>query len=116
MADFKWEDFRSRLPSRGTVFRVLSISFGVALLLVLVTGIYVYRQSVGRFQLRRLSLPTRIYADYTPLRAGVAMAQDDLLEKLDRLGYRETENPAEAGEYSKGGGGVTIFARPFRHP
>lgn len=106
----------SRLPSRRTVFRTLTIGAGVFLLAFLLLGVWVYRQSVGHFQLRRLSLPTRIYADYTPLRSGVAMQQDDLLEKLDRLGYREVKSLSQAGEWAKGEGGLDIYTREFTHP
>src|SRR5688500_17495848 len=109
-------DFRSRLPTRRTVFRVISIS--VLVLLVGFVGmlLYVYRTSIGHFQLRRLSLPTRIYADYTPLEAGTAVGTDDLLEKLDRLGYREVEKLSQPGDYVLAKGGIDIHTRPFEHP
>src|SRR5690348_16116617 len=74
-------------PKRRTVFRVISWTVGIGALLLLILGIWIYRESVGRFQVRKLRLPTRIYADYTPLVAGNALQADDLLEKLDRLGY-----------------------------
>jgi penicillin-binding protein 1B len=109
-------DFRSRLPTRRTVFRVISISALVLLVTFTALALYVYKESVGRFQLRRLSLPTRIYADYTPLRPGIPMPKDDLLEKLDRLGYRQTEKVAQAGDYSAKGNEVQIFTRGFQHP
>jgi len=97
-----------KLPTRRTVFRVLGISFIV--LLVLVGGLtaYVYKQSVGRFELRRLSLPTRVYADYTPLRAGAALAPDDVLEKLDRLGYHGAQTLAQPGDFIQGKGSLDI--------
>jgi penicillin-binding protein 1B len=41
---------------------------------------------------------------------------DDLLEKLDRLGYREVERLAKPGEYLRGDGGVDIYTRAFAHP
>lgn len=109
-------NFTPRLPRRATVFRTLTITAGVVLLAVIALGFYVYKESVGRFQVRRLSLPTRIYADYTPLRPGVPMQRDDLLEKLDRLGYRETKSLNDAGEYVAGRGAVDIYTRAFRHP
>ena len=79
-------NFTPRLPRRRTVFRIISISVLVLILLVAGMLLYVYRMSVGHFQLRRLSLPTRIYADYVPLQEGLPIRADDLLEKLDRLG------------------------------
>ena len=74
-------NFTSRLPKRGTVFRVISIGFLALVAVVLVMGIYVYRTSVGHFQLRKLSLPTRIYADYVPLQAGLT------IDTVHRTGY-----------------------------
>jgi penicillin-binding protein 1B len=109
-------DWRSRLPKRRTVFRVISWSVGAFLVLFLVLGIWVYRTSVGRFQIRKLRLPTRIYADFTPLRPAQPMQTDDLLEKLDRLGYREAERLTQPGDYHRSENGVDIYTRAFTHP
>jgi penicillin-binding protein 1B len=114
MVDFA--KLRARMPRRGTIFRVLSIGFGSLLLLFLILGIWVYRQSVSRFEVRKLSLPTRVYADYTPLAAGTPMQADDLLEKLDRLGYREAKALAQPGDFTARKGEIDIYTREFRHP
>ena len=90
--------FNAHLPRRRTVFQVISISVAVILALILGLTLYVYKQSVGKFEIRRLSLPTRVYADMTPLRAGLVLSRDDLLEKLDRLGYRSA--PAIGSSWS----------------
>jgi penicillin-binding protein 1B len=108
--------FSPRLPRRRTVFRVLSIAVIVFFVAIAALGLYVYKQSVGKFELRRLSLPTRIFADYTPLRAGVSMSPDDVLEKLDRLGYRNVGQLAQEGDYVAGKGAIAIFTRAFTHP
>jgi penicillin-binding protein 1B len=107
---------RFRRLTRRTVFRTISWTVGIGLLLLVALGIWVYRSAVGRFEVRRLRLPTRIYADYTPLTNGAVLQTDDLLEKLDRLGYREAEHPSQAGEYARSAEGVDIFTRAFRHP
>jgi penicillin-binding protein 1B len=107
---------RRRLPARRTVFKVISWTVGGILLLLLIAGIWVYRESVGRFQVRRLRLPTRIYADITPIRPGTAISADDLLEKLDRLGYREAERIAQPGDFLRGDEGIDIYTRAFNHP
>jgi penicillin-binding protein 1B len=107
---------KRRLPRRRTVFRVISWTVGIMFVLLVIAGIWVYRESVGRFQVRRLRLPTRIYADYTPLQAGVPMRPDDLLEKLDRLGYREAERLAKPGDFLRADGAVDIYTRAFNHP
>jgi penicillin-binding protein 1B len=107
---------RFRIPQRRTIFRTLSWGSAVVAVLVLVLGIWIYRSAVGRFQLRKLRLPTRIYADYTPLTAGVPLQADDLLEKLDRLGYREAERLQQPGDYLRDGNDVDIYTRAFEHP
>jgi penicillin-binding protein 1B len=106
-----------RLPPRRTIFRIISWTVGALLAITVILGIWVYRESVGRFQVRRLRLPTRIYADYTPLTAGAVLQRDDLLEKLDRLGYRTVERLASPGEYLRGEGDtLDIYTRAFTHP
>lgn len=107
---------QARLPSRGTLFRALTIGAGGFLVAILGIAVWVYRESVGRFEVRRVSLPTRIYADSMPLRPDTPLQQDDLLEKLDRLGYREAEVLQQAGEYRSDGKTVDIFTRAFTHP
>ena len=101
-------------PTRRTVFRVISWTVGSLLVLLVILGIWIYRESVGRFQVRRLRLPTRIYADAVPLQPGMPLQLDDLLEKLDRLGYRESERPAQPGEFKRDGSSVDIYTRAFR--
>ncbi|HSY52388.1 MAG TPA: PBP1A family penicillin-binding protein [Thermoanaerobaculia bacterium] len=108
--------FNARLPSRRTVFQVLSISTVVVLVAIAILTLYVYKQSVGKFEIRRLSLPTRIYTDYTPLRGGVILGPDDLVEKLSRLGYRQVTALSQSGDYVPGRGQFDIYTRSFTHP
>jgi penicillin-binding protein 1B len=110
-------DFTPRLPSRHTVFRTIGIVFAVGVVAILILGVYVYKQSVGKFELRRLSLPTRVFADAIPLRPGATLSEDDLLEKLDRLGYREAKSGvAQPGDFARGGSQIDVFLRAFVHP
>jgi penicillin-binding protein 1B len=105
---------RFRRPSRRTVFRAISWTVGAFIVLLLILGVWIYRESVGRFQVRRLRLPTRIYADYMPLATGNALQTDDLLEKLDRLGYREAEALGQPGQFKRDGGTIDIYTRAFQ--
>ena len=107
---------RSRLPKRRTVFQVLSLSVVIVLVAIAALTLWVYRQSVGKFEIRRLSLPTRIYADYTPLKANLVLSPDDLIEKLDRLGYRPASPLSQPGDYVNGKGQIDIYTREFNHP
>ena len=105
-----------RRPTRRQIFKAISWTVAAIFVLILLLGIWVYRESVGRFQVRKLRLPTRVYADFTRLQPGVALRTDDLLEKLDRLGYREVPRLAEPGEYLRTEGAIDIFTRQFNHP
>jgi len=107
---------RFRRPTRRTVFRTISWVVLGGIVLFVILGIWVYRSAVGRFEVRRLRLPTRIYADYMPLVPGNALQTDDLLEKLDRLGYREVERVTQPGDYLRTADGIDIHTRAFRHP
>ncbi len=93
--------FRSR-PSRGTVFRVLTVGTVVLLVLVIAVGAWLYIESIRTFEVRRVSLPTRIYTDITPLEAGAPLTADALSEKLDRLGYHESKSLEAARDLQKG--------------
>jgi penicillin-binding protein 1B len=80
-------------------------------------ALYVYKQSIGKFELRRLSLPTRIFADYTPLTAGQPQQPDDLVDKLVRLGYRQQPGGiAQSGDFAVSHGQIDIYTRAFQHP
>ena len=110
-------DFSPRLPPRHIVIRTIAAVAGAFLLLFLGLAVYVYRQSIGKFELRRLSLPTRVFADAVPLTAGTAMSSDDLLTKVDRLGYREAKSGvAQPGDFARGGDQVDVYLRAFVHP
>jgi penicillin-binding protein 1B len=104
------------MPPRRTIFRAISWTVGAFFVLFLILGIWVYRSSIGRFEVRKLRLPTRIYADITPLQVGQPLQTDDLLEKLDRLGYSDVERLTQPGEFARGDGGIDIYTRAFTHP
>ena len=104
------------MPARRTVFKVISIAVVVILVGIALLAIYVYKESVGKFEIRRLSLPTRIYADYTPLQPGTILSSDDIQEKLDRLGYRQVDSVSQSGDYASKRGELSIYTRQFSHP
>lgn len=116
LTNLNWTTFRARLPRRGIVFQVISISVAVILVTTALLALYVYKQSVGKFEIRRLSLPTRIFTDFTPLHGGVVLGPDDLVEKLDRLGYRRAAAISQSGDYVSGRGQIDLYTRAFTHP
>ncbi len=116
LTNLNWTTFRARLPRRGLVFQVISISVAVILVTTALLALYVYKQSVGKFEIRRLSLPTRIFTDFTPLHGSVVLGPDDLVEKLDRLGYRRAAAISQSGDYVPGRGQIDLYTRAFSHP
>jgi penicillin-binding protein 1B len=103
--------------NRRTIFRSIAIGvISLAAILILMAG-YVYYQAVKTFEVRRgVSLPTRIFTDMTPLKAGVMISPDDLREKLERLGYREAQTVQKPGDFIFDEGGLLVHLRGFRHP
>ncbi len=95
---------------------MISISVAVVFVATALLALYVYKQSVGKFEIRRLSLPTRIFTDFTPLHGGVVLGPDDLAEKLNRLGYRQTAALSQSGDYIPGRGQIDLYTRAFTHP
>ena len=106
----------TRLPRRHRILKIFLAVVGVGIAAFLILGFWVYRQSVSKFEVRRLSLPTRIYADYTPLKPGVLLAPDDLGDKLERLGYRQSDSLAQSGDFVPRRGEIDIYPRAFTHP
>src|SRR5437660_2507853 len=88
-----------RLPRRHGILKTLAAIVGVFLVLFIVLALWVYKQSVSTFEVRRLSLPTRVFADYTPLNVGISIAADALAEKRERLGYRQSDSLAQRGDF-----------------
>ena len=105
-----------RLPRRHRVLKTLLALVAVFVVLFIALALWVYKQSISTFEVRRLSLPTRIYADYMPLKPGTLLTPDDLGEKLERLGYRQSDSLAQSGDFVPRRGEIDIFTRAFSHP
>lgn len=69
-----------------------------------------------RFEGRRWSLPARVYAAPLAIYAGLALAPDELVGELKRLGYREARARGElgSGRYLVSGDRIRATLRPFR--
>ena len=69
-----------------------------------------------RFEGRRWSLPARVYAAPLAIYTGLALAPDQLLDELRRLGYREARTREElgSGRYLVSGDRIRATLRPFR--
>src|SRR5207237_366450 len=105
-----------RLPRRHRILKTLAAIVGVFLVLFIGLALWVYKQSISTFEVRRISLPTRIYADYMPLKPGTLLMPDDLGDKLQRLGYRQSDSLAQSGDFVPRRNEVDIYTRAFSHP
>jgi penicillin-binding protein 1B len=104
---------RASKPRRG--FRARGWFRAGALALALGVGYLGYLAwSVGNeFEGRRWDLPAQVYAAPLELYAGRALAADDLVGELRRLGYREDPRLPGPGTYRVGLGRMEISTRGF---
>lgn len=109
-------DFAPRLPTRRTMFRTLAIGTMLIAIVVVVLATLVYLEAVRTFEVRRVSLPTRIFTDLTLLEPGSPLGAEELEDKLFRLGYRQSEDLSTQGTFRRDEGDFEIHLRPFSHP
>ncbi|HUP64311.1 MAG TPA: PBP1A family penicillin-binding protein [Thermoanaerobaculia bacterium] len=107
---------RRRRPSRKTTFRILAWGSLSILVLFVALGLWVYIEAVRTFEVRRVSLPTRVFTDKVTLVSGAPVGAEELGEKLRRLGYRETDSVDQPGTFQRGEEGWRIHIRAFDHP
>jgi penicillin-binding protein 1B len=106
--------------------RFLGISL-IALLLITSSGIVLgswYLKTLEttvkeKFDGRKWRFPSKIYSDSYLLYVGMNIRLDDFIEKLRRLGYRETKSaPNSKGEYryQKASGVLDVYLHDFVYP
>jgi len=106
--------------------RIFSILF-ILLLIVTSSGLvfgswYLRRLEetvTAKFEGQKWRFPSKIYSDTYLLYVGINLRSEDLLEKLRRLGYHETQSPPKTrGEYrfQPSRGLVEIYLRDFSYP
>src|SRR5690606_10430971 len=90
---------RARSSRRGLWYVFFAFSFWAAVLVgawCLWVG-YEVRQD---FRALQWALPGRIYARPLELYVGARVGQDEVVDYLRQLGYRETPQPRQPGEFS----------------
>lgn len=101
----------------GTLWRgFLSISIIAACIGTLaVAGYAVYLDRIVRTQFEgvRWELPAQVYAKPLELYPGYSFSQKELMNELDRLGYREDELLRGAGAYHVKGSAIDMHIRGF---
>src|SRR5688572_22778785 len=105
--------FAPRLKRR-TVFQFILITVCVLGVGIALLAVFVYFQAVNRFEVRRIALPTRVFADTFLLRSGAFVGSTGLEDRLGRLGYRKRKHLQQPGEFADGeDGGLAIYLRGF---
>jgi penicillin-binding protein 1B len=107
---------RTARSGRRARSRILKFTLGAMALCVVATiayAGYVTWQVGHEFSGRRWDLPAQVYAAPLELYAGRALAADDLVSELKRLGYREDPRLARPGTYRVALQRVEVSTRGF---
>ncbi|AQV00438.1 penicillin-binding protein 1B [Desulfococcus multivorans] len=97
--------------------RHLFLTAGVLIALLLIG--YIGRlgwEARERFGSKKWELPARVYARPLELYPGLAMNEASLMKELSLLSYRPADRIAVPGSFSRKGGRVTLYSRPFAFP
>jgi penicillin-binding protein 1B len=92
-----------------------TLRLGLLALTLLAAGFTLYLDFRVRseFEGRRFALPARIFARPLELHAGLRFAPADLIDELQRTGYREQARDGEPGGFARGEDEIEIALRPF---
>lgn len=92
------------------------------MLVLLLAGMTIYcfslsKEIENRFSGRRWSVPSKVYSDTLLLYPGQQFDQTAILNKLARLGYRNSQGkPARTGEYITSGNTLTVYLHNLETP
>jgi len=91
------------------------LRLGLLALVLLAAGFTLYLDFRVRseFEGRRFALPARIFARPLELHAGLRIALADVIDELQRTGYREQARDGEPGGFARGADEIEIAQRPF---
>lgn len=82
--------------------------------------IYTYAQLSGmitqRFEGKRWSLSSKVYAEAESLYPGLPRRMEDLRASLEQLGYRAVQSIPTSGQYRSSGSHIDIALRDFQYP
>jgi penicillin-binding protein 1B len=101
------------MARRAKFWRYLRL--GLLALALLAAGFTLYLDFRVRseFEGRRFALPARIFARPLELHAGLRIAPADVIDELQRTGYREQARDGEPGGFARGADEIEIAQRPF---
>ena len=89
------------------------LRLGLLALVLLAAGFTLYLDFRVRseFEGRRFALPARIFARPLELHAGLRIALADVIDELQRTGYREQARDGEPGGFARGADEIEISQR-----
>ncbi len=113
----KSQAVRSRKRPHRWLRATLAVGLWTSLLGALfVIGYLMYldRTIIETFEGRRWSVPAVVYAQPLELFPGAAISRNDMVQELERVGYRQTADARTPGTFKRRGNSLTIYARAFR--
>ena len=105
---------RSAWP--GRVWRLVLLTAGIMVGVLLPWTIYLNHQVTTEFEGRKWDLPSRVYARPLEIYGGLPLTLSDLEVELNAAGYRRESSVSQPGRYRVSGNGVEIFRRSFSFP
>jgi len=104
---------RSRKAQRRAR-RLLLVKLGLVAAVGIAVGLLVLHVNLGRrFEGRLWMLPSQIYSDTLEIHRGSPVGIEDLVERLRRTGYGETQvDPSRPGQFRKSRAALEVYLRP----
>src|SRR5512138_538320 len=106
----------SSAPRSARSRRLRNFLWGATAGVLVLAGLYAGFTAITagtQFEARRWDVPAQVYAAPLELYAGRAIAQDDLVAEIKRLGYREDPRLPSPGTYRVGLGRMEVSTRGF---
>ena len=102
------------------VWAGIKVGLTVVMLTALVATVYasfILDEVKARFDGGRYTVPSRVYSDGLLIFPGQRLSADQLVRRLQRLGYRaRSKGPKAVGEYRRRGRTVNVYLRPVDLP
>lgn len=108
---------RTAAPARGWLRTLFIVSVLGACLFTLLLAVHVLRLDWvvrDRFADVQWALPAQIFAAPTELYAGRRIDRNQLIDRLQQLGYRQRSNAASTGSYALDGRDLLLASRGFQ--
>ncbi len=119
VSDMKKRRKKNKTPKQwlNYLFYILVSITALAIAATAIYLVFLSRAIDKRFSGRRWDIPSRVYSDTTLLYTGQRINRALLVEKLGRLGYRETSHPpGRQGEMQLTSSRIALYLHSFHTP